>query len=197
MDNALVRATLDPHQTEATAVHDTLVLCHACLSDGETQVAPQEPKLRFAVGAFESWEQLRQALDRARLSGLVLDSFNCLGLERIFAGKTILASSQKTVAIQPLLFPEDSEVIACTSGPLAARLTERLHAGNRTLQEALARWLIPRHARHFADAVRGGKILLWIRVINADEERHANQTLLATSSNSVGVHDLMLPGENS
>jgi hypothetical protein len=180
-----------------SAVHDSVTSCHACSSDGETQVAAQEPKLRFAVGTFESWEQLRQTLDGARLSGLVLDSFNCLGLERLFAGKTILSPSQKAVAIQPLPFSEDSEVIACTCGPLAARLMERLHAGNRTLQEALARWLIPRHASHFADAVRAGKILLWIRVINADEERHAYQTLLATSSNSVGVHDLMLPGEDS
>jgi hypothetical protein len=197
MDNALVRATLDPHQTEATAVHDTLVLCHACLSDGETQVAPQEPKLRFAVGAFESWEQLRQALDGTRLDGLVRDSLNCLGSERLLAGKTMLARSQKAMPIQPLPFPEDFELVACTCGPLADRLLERLHAGNRTLQEALARWLIPRHASHFADAVRAGKILLWIRVINADEERHAYQTLLATSSNSVGVHDLILPGEDS
>jgi hypothetical protein len=78
-------------------------------------------------------------------------------------------------------------------GPLADRFAERLRAGARTLEEALRHWLIPRHAAHFEDAVKAGKILLWIRVANADEERNAYQILLATSSNSVGVHDLVLP----
>jgi hypothetical protein len=40
-----------------------------------------------------------------------------------------------------------------------------------------------------------GKILFWIRVADANDERRTCQSLLAHSSNSVGVHDLMLPGE--
>ena len=57
-------------------------------------MATQEAKFRFAVDAFETWEQLREALDVARLSGLVLDSISCLGLECVVADKIILAPGQ-------------------------------------------------------------------------------------------------------
>jgi hypothetical protein len=153
------------------------------------------PKLRFAVGTFDSWPQVREALGDLRARGLVLDSFNCLALERAFAGKTLVAPNQEPVAIQSLGFPGGPAPIACTSGPLAGRLLERLAAGAHSLKEALGHWLIARHAAHLEDAVRTGKILFWIRVGDADDERRAYQSLLSHSSNSVGVHDLVLPGE--
>jgi hypothetical protein len=154
----------------------------------------EQPKLRYAVGAFDSWAQLRDALRDLRARDLVLDSFNCLALERLFAGKTILAPDQKPIAVKVLPFPESSESMACTSGPLADCLMQRLGSGAQSLKEALAHWLIPRHAAHFHDTVEVGKILFWIRVVQADEERLAYQFLLACSSNSVGVHDLVAPG---
>jgi hypothetical protein len=58
----------------------------------------EQPKLRFAVGMFDSWTQLRDALRDLRARGLVLDSFNCLALERLFNGKAILAPDQKPIA---------------------------------------------------------------------------------------------------
>jgi hypothetical protein len=154
-----------------------------------------QPKLRFVVGTFDSWPQVRNALHDLRVRGLVLDSFNCLALAHRFAGKTVLAPEQKPVAVEPLPFADAPEVIACTSGPLADCLTERIESGAQSLKEALGRWLVPRHAAYFQDAVEAGKILFWIRVADADDERRASQTMLAHSSNSVGVHDLVLPGE--
>jgi len=156
---------------------------------------PELPKLRFAVGTFDSWAQLREALRDARARGLVLDSFNCVGLERVFAGKTILAPSQQIVSLRELPFQDDFERIVCTSGPLADCLMERFQAGADSLKEALATWLITRHAAHLEQAVGAGKILLWIRVADAHDERRAYQTLLAHSSNSVGVHDFVLPND--
>jgi hypothetical protein len=116
-------------------------------------------------------------------------------LEHRFAGKTILAPDQEAVAVERLPFAQSSEAMACTLGPLADCLMERIGSGAQSLKEALGRWLVPRHAAYFQDAVRAGKILFWIRVAGADDERRANQSLLAHSSNSVGVHDLTLPGE--
>jgi hypothetical protein len=78
---------------------------------------------------------------------------------------------------------------------LANRLMQRVVAGASSLRDALEIWLIPRHAAHFDDAVQAGRILLWIRVADADGERLAYQSLLAHSSTSVGVHDLIVPGE--
>ena len=155
----------------------------------------EQPKLRFAVGTFDSWSQVREALRDLRARGVVLDSFNCLALKRLFSGKTIMAPDHEPVAVEVLPFPSSSELIACTSGPLANCLMERLASGASNLRHALGLWLIPRHAAHFQDAVQAGRILLWIRVPDADDERRAYQTLLTHSSNSVGVHDLVLPGE--
>ncbi len=64
----------------------------------------EQPKLRFAVGTFDSWPQLREALRDLRVRGLVLDSFNCLALERVFAGKTIVAPNQEPVAVDTCPF---------------------------------------------------------------------------------------------
>lgn len=155
----------------------------------------EQHKLRFAVGTFDTWSQLRNALSDLRVRGLVLDSFNCLALKRLFSGKTIVAPDHEPVVVQAMPFPDNSELIACTSGPLANCLMERLSSGASSLKQALSLWLIPRHAAHFENAIQEGRILLWIRIADADDERRAYQSLLAHSSISVGVHDLVLPGE--
>jgi hypothetical protein len=155
----------------------------------------EQCRLRFVVGTFDSWPQLREALRDARARGLVLDSFNCLALERVLAGTTIVAPSQEPVAVQALRFSDNADLIACTCGPLADRLLERLNAGAHSLQDALGHWLVPRHAAHFVDAVEAGKVLFWIRVADVGDERRAYRSLLAHSAGAVGVHDLALPGE--
>ena len=151
----------------------------------------EQRNLRFAVGTFATWQQLRLTLHDLRLRGQALDSFNCLALKSVFAGKTIIAPSQQRVGIQELAFPGNPELFGCTSGPLADRLTERLQSGAPSLEDALGLWLVPRHAAHYEEAVEGGKILLWIRLVDADNERCAYQSLLANSADSVGVHDLL------
>jgi hypothetical protein len=40
-------------------------------------------------------------------------------------------------------------------------------------------------------AVEEGKLLLWVQLFDNEDERRAYRSLLATSSNSVGVHDLV------
>jgi hypothetical protein len=149
--------------------------------------------LRFAVGTFDSWMQVREALRDARDRGLDFDSFNYLALERVFAGGTIVTPSEKLLVIEALPFPNDAEPVACTSGPLADCLGERLSSGASSLKDALGGWLIPRHAAHFARAVLASKIVLWMRITGADDEHRAYENLLANSSNTVGVHDLILP----
>jgi hypothetical protein len=145
------------------------------------------PNLRFAVGTFDSRQQLRSALDDLRLRGLVLDSLNCLAARRVFAGKTVIARSQEPVVIEEFASPDNGELLGCTSGPLAGCLVDRLGSGARSLEDALASWLLPRHAGHFQRAIEDGKVLLWIRLADADDERWAYQCLRATSSNAVGA----------
>ena len=62
------------------------------------------------------------------------------------------------------------------------------------MQAALGRWLIARHAPTCNKLSWKEKILLWVQLFDNDDERRAYQSLLATSSNSVGVHDLVEVG---
>lgn len=151
------------------------------------------PNLRFAVGSFDTWPQVRTAIRDLERRGVVLDSFNCLALRRAFTGKSIIAPSRERVAIHELAFPDSPDLLGCTSGPLAECLASRLDSGARSLKDALAFWLLPRHAAAFQDQVESGKILKWVRAANADDERRACQCLLANSSGPIGVHDLVRP----
>jgi len=155
----------------------------------------EQSKLRFAIGTFDRWTQVYDAQGDARDRGLVSGSGSYLALERVFADKVIVASGQGNLVIEALPFPGEATLIACTSGPLAECLAGRLRSGARSLSDALSHWFIPRHAAHFAQAVQAGKIVLWIPISDADDERHAYASLLAHSSDIVGVHDLIVPGK--
>jgi hypothetical protein len=152
--------------------------------------------LRFAVGTYGSWSEVDAALQDLRVRS-VAHGMNCLALHRVLALAAATLPSRMSAPIELLAFPEAREPIACTSGPLAECLAVRLRLGAISLKDALSHWLIPRHAAAFQSAVESGKILQWVRVTDADEERRACQSLLATSSSSVGVHDLTLPSDKT
>lgn len=163
---------------------------HRTLREVDSRVSGH-PALRFAVATFGTWESLRNTLHDLQAGGLAIETFNCLGLQRVLAGKRLTASPDKTVGLQELAFPDSVELVGCTSGPLADCLTRRLRAGTPSLEAALSRWLIPRHAALVQQTVERGQISLWVQLFDNDDERRAYQTLLANSSNSVGVHDLI------
>jgi hypothetical protein len=152
--------------------------------------------LRFVVGTIDGLDELRSALRDLRARGVVLDSFNCLALQRLFVGKTVVDPDQRLVDVKLLSFAEATEAMVCTSGPLTDCLIQRIRSGSRTLADALGFWLIARHAAHIEDAVAAGKIVFWVLVSDADDERRAFQALLAHSSSAVGVHNFVLPGAN-
>ena len=149
------------------------------------------PALRFAVATLVTWGGLRSALQDLHLRGLAFETFNCVSLQRVLADKDVVSPYQKAAVLQELAFPDSQEVICCTPGALAECLAGRRRAGAQTLQAALSQWLIPRHATHFQCEVEQGRIVLWVQLSDADDERRAYQSLLANSSNSVGVHDLV------
>jgi hypothetical protein len=141
--------------------------------------------LRFAVAAFDSWEGMQPALRDLSGTGSPQRSFNYLGLQRVLTG------ADGPLPIEPLPFPGNRELISCSSGPVATRLAARLRTGAVTLQAALSRWLIPRHAARLQEAVEGGCIVLWVQILDVESERRAYQSLLAKTSSPVGVHDLI------
>jgi hypothetical protein len=153
------------------------------------------PKHRFAVGIFDSWERLRGGVRDLGTRGLRIDNVNCLGLLSVFAPETTIAAApwHQPLGIRQFAFPGNCGPIACTSGPLAERLGHAAQSGAASLREALATWLLPRHADYFQERVEAGNIQLWVHIANTDDERHACQSLLALSSDAVGVHDLVSP----
>jgi hypothetical protein len=153
------------------------------------------PKLRFAVGIFAGWEKLRGGVRDLGARGLSVDNVNCLALLKVFAPQTAVAAVRLPTPshLRGLAFPANSGPIACTSGPLAELLGHAARSGAASLGEALARWLLPRHADYLQERVEAGNIQLWVHIANTDDERHACQSLLALSSGAVGVHDLVSP----
>jgi hypothetical protein len=144
------------------------------------------PTLRFAIAAFDTWPEAQKALHALNAGGKTLDDVSYLAQERV------LRDSKATNGRQTVhLFGQTGSGIGCSAGPVADRLAGRLASGATTLKVALGRWLIARHAAHLQQAVEEGKILLWVQLFDNDDERRAYRSLLATSSNSVGVHDLV------
>src|SRR5262245_22669503 len=149
-----------------------------------------QPTLRFAVAAYESWLGIQTTLNDLSAGGSRINDVNCLGLHRVLAaGPT--SAEHSALNLRALPFQKNPELIGCTFGPVAERLAWRLALGAPSLQVALAHWLIPRHAAQLQSVVHDGRIVLWVQLFDNDDERRAYQSLLARSSNSVGVHDLI------
>lgn len=158
--------------------------------DVDHLVTDRPTTLRFAVATFDTESGLRDALVGLRLDGLREDAFNCIALDEVLAGATMIDILPHSTRHE-LPFSGQLRRISCTTGVLADCLDERLHAGAPTLKAALGEWLIPRHAGQIQDAVEQGKIVLWVRPLDSEEEALACRSLLALSSYSVGVHDLI------
>jgi uncharacterized membrane protein (DUF2068 family) len=151
---------------------------------------PGRPKRRFAVGTADDQRHLQHMARDMGARGLDMQDLSCLGFQRVLADRRL--PLPRTADLVPLPFPASPELIVCTPGRLARALAERLQSGVRHIREALGHWLISRHAQHFEDAVHAGKIVLWLEVADAAAEHRACQSLLAHSSTSVGLHDLIL-----
>jgi hypothetical protein len=152
--------------------------------------AAEHSALRFAVGTFDTWGGVQEALRQLHARGIASDAFNCLGLHDTFASKPEAVFPDKVEGTREFAFSDGSRLISCTSGTMAQCLAARLAKGAPSLDAALGHWLIPRHAAELQRAVEDGKIVLWVQLFDANDERRAYQTLLAHSSDSVGVHDL-------
>lgn len=139
--------------------------------------------LRFAVAAFDTWPDAQKATHVLRSGAKPLCQISYLGLRDVLVGGP-------PIPLCDLPFPGSAAPIACSTGPIAERLSARLTAGAPSLRTALTTWLIPRHAAQLQRAVDSRKILLWVALSDHDDERRSYQTLLAARCNSVGVHDL-------
>jgi hypothetical protein len=145
--------------------------------------------LRFAVGVFDAWADVQTSIGELTAGGMAESAFSVLGLHRAVA--PIVAHAIDRMSLLDLPFPGNRELVAGTTGPIADRLAAKLAGKADTLAAALGYWLIPRHAAQLEQAVAAGKFILWVQLFDNDDERRAYRSLLARSSNSVGVHDIV------
>lgn len=156
----------------------------------DPRVTEHPTALRFAVATFDTWDGLRGTLQNLGADGLGSDAVSLLGLIRVLSAPAV-RTHLPAAAYQALPIPGNQPLIWCTAGLLAERLAGKLLAGAPTLNAALGHWLIPRHAAEIADAVENGRIVLWVQLFDSEGEHRAYRSLLAGSSHSVGVHDLV------
>ena len=151
-----------------------------------SKLVTELPTLRYAIAAFDTWADAQKALHALNAGGKALNDVSYMAEQSVL--RDGVASDGRQIVH---LFGGTGGGIGCSAGPVADRLTRRLGSGATTMKAALERWLIPRHAAHLQQAVEEGKILLWVQLFDNEDERRAYRSLLATSSNSVGVHDLV------
>lgn len=163
--------------------------CVTLSPDVDTRLTREATQPRFAVATFETAGTLRDACERLRLEGLTSETLSCLGQQRVIADLAGVVALP--AAAQVLAFPDSRQPICCTAGTLAQALAQRAGAGAASLQAALSHWLIPRHAAQLQAAVDQGRVVLWVQIVDSEAERRAYRSLLAGSSQSVGVHDLV------
>jgi hypothetical protein len=142
---------------------------------------------RFAVGTFNTWDGVCEALRDLRVAGVDLNTLSFLGLHRAMAGA---GEHSLELQLRVLTLTKAGEPVCCTGGPLADRLAERVNDGAPSLQDALDLWLVSRHAARIQEAVEGGCLMLWIQLFDAQDERRACTILLTHCSSVVEVHDL-------
>lgn len=139
---------------------------------------------RYAVGAFNNWPEALGALQELHSGSKPIEDISYLGLK----------SKLQTLPIEPLIelaFPTNGGQIACSAGHISKHLADRLSSGAASLRSALVTWLIPRHAEQIQQMVNEGKIVVWVRLDDPEDERRAYRALLAAGCGSVGVHDLI------
>lgn len=142
---------------------------------------------RFAVASFGGWDPVRNVLSELHSRGIENATVTFLGLDSVLSN--CLAAVKSPPELVRLALKERGEPVVCSSGALAMGLT--IQDGAATLRQALARWLLPRHAARIADAVGARQILVWVQVGNPQAEPDICECLLMHSPSPVDVHDLV------
>jgi hypothetical protein len=182
--NTLRIAIVVPYEHSDNIAGTNPTKIRACaIFAGWASMSVGQHQLRFAVAAFSSKAAAMEAARELQVVAKPLSNICYLGLQTMLG--------QVPAGLQMLPFPGHVHVLACSKGFVAKRLAQKLEGGAQTLQDALATWLIPRHAQQLQRAVENGELLVWVQLCDSDDERSAYRILLAAGCTLVGVHDLV------
>ena len=102
-----------------------------------------------------------------------------------------LAGHERTMAsawsIMPILL--GAGVVVATTGPLAAIVVGAVTAGT-LLSTTLYGLVDSRYAQHLDEQLQKGRVLLWVRTVDAERERMAVELLNKHAGHDVHVHEV-------
>jgi hypothetical protein len=159
----------------------------------DTKHGEMTSNIRFVVGSSGSIEEATQAkmilLDDPVLQPHSIGIVTKLNV--LLRGPGLLSAVGEEIVPRAefdFLAAHDDKIV-CIGGTLGRLLREREIEGSRTLNDALRRWLLPRHAESLSDVVERNGILIWVEIHSLEEERAASISLLRHSQGRVEVHD--------
>jgi hypothetical protein len=138
-------------------------------------------------------ELLKAGVERTDLS--VLDSHDSLAAARKPDDawhRTLTGLVGEAKYIEPLTA---AGLILLVSGPIGAALAGAVAAGlgGMALYELLSEVEATPHTREFADALKAGKLLLWVRADDADRRSRASDILARHGAENIHTHKRRLP----
>ncbi|HEX7969750.1 MAG TPA: hypothetical protein VF502_16120 [Stellaceae bacterium] len=166
---------------------------------------PPFPVIREAVAAFADKAAFRRAVGRLLGAGFkpadlsVLATHDSLEVAgdvpgyRGTPGSTLLAGLTDEVNfIGPLTI---AGIVLLSGGPVAAAIGGMVAAGlgGAAVKEVIDRYAANRHSAEFAAALRGGAVLLWVRVDDPELEATAVRLLEETGGRHVHMHGRSAP----
>lgn len=135
-------------------------------TNSQAQLPTAKPLRRYAIGVFDGWAQAKTF--RANLVGSGVDPMT-VGL----FGTAECGGDRES------------------RGPFARLASERVSAAE--LLTNLESALLPTHARFLADAVKTGRVLVWVEIQSSDQECALCLGMLKSSGRTVQIHDFGQP----
>jgi hypothetical protein len=164
---------------------------------GMSEVAKPFPVIREAVASFPDREHFHSAVSALLAGGFERSDLSILASHDSLAVAEEPAETRKEVLraglsdeikyIAPLTV---AGIIVLSGGPIAIALAALVGAGlgGAALKELFDDYTASRHSEDFADALRAGSVLLWVRCRDPDSELAATRILEEAGGMHVHVH---------
>ncbi|NIA71441.1 hypothetical protein HBA54_22875 [Pelagibius litoralis] len=155
-------------------------------------------RVRYAVGAFADWENLRIALDELAFAAIQIEAIAMMTGPTVLNASPLFASAPSdhrifrlTNNLTEMEILRNANPVVTSAGalfpPLTTSATDTSPRGRFALQD----WLPKGSAVYLQQQIDKKAILLWVCVGNSDEEHHALRVLLKHCKGQVQVHDLL------
>ena len=154
---------------------------------------------RHAVSVLESGDELMRTLDALAALGYPAGAVSLTAandeLDRLWSDETAdgsFAHLKRAASPGGGGAVEVGKTGFVVVGPLSVHLSRLAGARALPIEGLLATWLPARNAEFLSEQLKAGRMLLWVEVDDAEEERQACGVLLGNSRHRVQVHDLPL-----